>query len=101
MGAPRASIYARGSESSDVYADSDEIDARIEAEQARQVDACIDTLNGLHKSVVEIHAANCYVGRVVFRNPRLKPEATHVIYVEAKKVLYLRLVTCGLILCKN
>ena len=67
LGAPRASIYARGSESSDVYADADEIDARIEAEQARQVDACIDTLSGLHRSAVGIHAANRYVGRVVFR----------------------------------
>jgi hypothetical protein len=31
QGAPIASIYDRGPESSDVYADADEIDARIEA----------------------------------------------------------------------
>ena len=88
LGAPRASIYARGSESSDVYADADEIDARIKAEQARQVDACIDTLNTLHKSVVGIHAANRYAGRTVFRNPRLTAEATHELYLEARGLIF-------------
>jgi hypothetical protein len=88
LGAPKASIYARGSESSDVYVDADEIDVRIEAEQARQVDACIDMLSTLHKSVVGIHAANSYVGSVVFRNPRLTVEATHILYLEAKQILF-------------
>ena len=82
LGAPRSSIYARGSESSDVYADTDDVDARIEAEQARQVDACIDTLSGVHKSVVGIHAANRYAGHAVFRNPRLTAEATHAQCIE-------------------
>ena len=99
LGAPRASIYARGSESSDVYADADEIDARIAAEQARQVDACIDTLSGLHKSAVGIHAANRYAGRVVFRNPRLTPEATHALYLEAKQTLFSLLASRGQITC--
>ena len=97
LGAPRVSIYARGSESSDVYADADEIEARIEAEQARQVDACIDTLSGLHKSVVGIHAANRYAGRAVFRNPRLTLEATHTLYLEAKQFIFLLLVNQGLV----
>ena len=99
LGAPRASIYARGSESSDVYADADDVDARIEAEQARQVDACIDTLSTLHKSAVGIHAANRYVGHVVFRNPRLTPEATHILYLEAKRSIFSMLVSRGMVKC--
>ena len=95
LGAPTASIYARGSESSDVYADADEIDARIEAEQARQVDACIDTLGRLQKSAIGIHAANRYVDRVVFRNPRLTPEAMHALYLEAKQIVFSLLVSRG------
>jgi len=97
LGAPRASIYARASDSSDVYADTDEIDARIGAEQARQVDACIDTLSGLHKSVVGIHAANHYAGNVVIRNPRLTAEETHGLYQQAKKILFVQLVNRGLV----
>ena len=97
LGAPRASIYARGSDSSDVYADADEIDARIEAEQARQVDACIDTLSGSHKSTVGIHAANRYAGSAVFRNPRLAPEESHALYLEAKAILYRILLNKGLV----
>ncbi len=97
LGAPRASIYARGSESSDVYADADDVDARIEAEQARQVDACIDTLSTLHKSAVGIHAANRYVGRAVFRNPRLTAAATHAHYHEAKRFIFLYLFNLGLV----
>ena len=101
LGAPRASIYARGSESSDVYADADEIDARIEAEQARQVDACIDTLSATHKSAVGIHSANRYAGRAVFRNPRLTPEATHALYLEAKQIIMPLLVKQGLVICNT
>lgn len=97
LGSPRTSIYALGLESSDVYADADEVDARIEAEQARQVDACIETLSGIHKSVVGIHAANRYVGRVVFRNPRLTAEATHILYIEAKIKIFKLLVSLGLV----
>ena len=101
LGAPRASIYARGSESSDVYADADDVDARIEAEQARQVDACIDTLSTLHKSAVGINAANRYVGHVVFRNPRLTKETTHVLYLEAMQIVFPLMVNCGLVKLKG
>ena len=97
LGAPRASIYARGSESSDVYADADEIDARIDAEQARQVDACIDTLDTLHKSVIGIHAANRYVGSAVFSNPRLTPETSRMLYLEARQTIFALLVNRGYI----
>lgn len=97
LGAPRTSIYALGLESSDVYADADEVDARIEAEQARQVDVCIDTLTTLHKSAVGIHAANRYVGHAVFRNPRLMPETTHALYLEAKQILLELFTRCSLI----
>lgn len=97
LGAPRASIYARGSESSYVYADADDVDARIEAEQARQVDACIDTLSGIHKSVVGIHAANRYIGRVVFRNPRFTADAAHIAYIEAKCALFRLFLKRGLV----
>lgn len=97
LGAPRASIYAHGSESSDVYADADDVDARIEAEQARQVDACIDTLSTLHKSAVGIHVANRYVGHVVFRNPRLTAEKTHALYLDAKQIIFSLLVNRDMI----
>lgn len=97
LGAPRASIYARASDSSDVFADADEIDERIAAEQARQVDACIDTLSGLHKSVVGIHAANRYAGNIVIRNPRLTAEETHGLYQQAKKIVFAQLVNRGLV----
>ena len=95
LGAPRTSIYARGSESSDVYADADDVDARIKAEQARQVDACIDTLSGQYRSVVGIHAANHYFGSAVFRNPRLTVEETHTLYLEAKQIIFLLLANRG------
>ena len=97
LGAPRASIYARGSESSDVYADADEIDARVEADQATQVDGCIDTLSGAHRSAIGIHAANRYLGRVVFSNPRFSPEAMHALYLEAKPILFRQFVREGLV----
>ena len=97
LGAPRASIYAPGSESSDIYSDADEIDARIEAVQAKQVDACIDTLSGAHRSAIGIHAANRFLGTAVFKNPRFSPEAMHAMYSAAKQILFPLLVNCGLV----
>ena len=97
LGAPRASIYSRGSESSDVYADADEIDARIEAEQAREVDKCMDRLSGAHRSAIGIHAANRFLGWTAFSNPRLSPEASHALYLEAKPILFRQFVREGLV----
>jgi hypothetical protein len=84
LGAPRVSAYARGADSSDVYADSDEIGARIAASEAEAVDACLNELPWQARSAVGLHTARMASDAKVLRNPRMTDEEAHQAYQQAK-----------------
>ncbi|MFY1914825.1 hypothetical protein ACOTB6_24940 [Achromobacter xylosoxidans] len=69
LGAGRVSIYARGMRES-VETDADEIDQRLAAAQAEQVDVCIDSLRWQLRAAIGIHAGNKAAGACVFSNLR-------------------------------
>ncbi|MFY3456952.1 hypothetical protein ACOTJD_09845 [Achromobacter xylosoxidans] len=98
LGAGRVSIYARGV-SEAVDGDADEIDQRLAAAQAEQVDVCIDSLRWQLRAAIGIHAGNKAAGARVFSNPRLTPEQQHAAYQEAKAELMPALRRRGLIRC--
>lgn len=84
LGAPRVSPYGRGVESSDVYSDGDDVDARIAAADAEAVDACLNELTWQARAAVGIHIANRAAGAEVYRNPRMTAEESHQHYQQAK-----------------
>lgn len=96
LGAGRVSIYARGMRES-VETDADEIDQRLAAAQAEQVDVCIDSLRWQLRAAIGIHAGNKAAGACVFSNPRLTAEQQHAAYQEAKAELMPLLRKRGLI----
>ncbi|WP_240806363.1 hypothetical protein [Achromobacter dolens] len=96
LGVGRVSIYARGMRES-VETDADEIDQRLAATQAEQVDVCIDSLRWQLRAAIGIHAGNKAAGACVFSNPRLTPEQQHAAYQEAKAELMPLLRKRGLI----
>ncbi|MFY3333330.1 hypothetical protein ACOTEH_23905 [Achromobacter xylosoxidans] len=95
LGAGRVSIYARGV--SEAVDDADEIDQRLAAAQAEQVDICIDSLRWQLRAAIGIHAGNKAAGARVYSNPRLTPEQQHAAYQEAKAELMPALRRRGLI----
>jgi hypothetical protein len=64
--------------------DSDVVDARIEAEQAKVVDACMDSLTGIQRGVIGVVQSNRDTGNEVFRYPRLNIEQQQAEYLRAK-----------------
>jgi len=84
LGAPRISPYCRGMDSSDVYADADDVDARINAADAEAVEACLNELSWQARSAVGMHLATKAGDAKVWRNPRLTPEEAHAAYQQAK-----------------
>ncbi len=86
LGAGRVSIYARGMRES-VETDADDIDQKLAAAQAEQVEVCIDSLRWQLRAAIGIHAGNKAAGACVFSNPRLTPEQQHAAYQEAKAEL--------------
>lgn len=64
--------------------DDDVVDARIEAEQAKVVDACMDSLSGIQRGVVGVVQANRSAGNDVFRYPRLTRDEQLAEYQRAK-----------------
>lgn len=96
LGAGRVSIYARGV-SEAVDSDADEIDQKLTAARAEQVDVCIDSLRWQLRAAIGIHAGNKEAGARVFSNPRLTPEQQHAAYQEAKAELMPALRKRGLI----
>ena len=97
LGAPRVSVYSRGSESSDVHVDADEIDQRIAAEKAEQIDACLDALPWENRCAVDLHACNKAAGNKLVKNPRMSREQHHVEYQNAKSMLLPMLKKRGMI----
>lgn len=96
LGAGRVSIYARGV-SGGADNDADEIDQKLTAARAEQVDVCIDSLRWQLRAAIGIHAGNKAAGACVFSNPRLTPEQQHAAYQEAKAELMPLLGKRGLI----
>lgn len=96
LGAGRVSIYARGV-SDAVNSDADEIDQKLAAARAEQVDVCIDSLRWQLRAAIGIHAGNKKAGARVFSNPRLTPEQQHAAYQEAKAELMPALRKRGLV----
>ena len=91
LGAPRAAPYARDSQSGDGEGecedDDEATDARLDAETAEQVEACIDSLpDWRHRSAIGLSMANKH-GPKVFRHNRYNIEQAHALYQEAKKIL--------------
>lgn len=84
LGAPRVSPYGRGADSGDVYADGDEIDARLRAADAEAVDACLNELTWQARAAVGLHMAAKAADARVLRNPRMTAEEAHQAYQQAK-----------------
>lgn len=84
LGAPRVSIYARGSQSSDVHDDRDESERRYEQCIAETVSACMDELHWKKRSAITIHCEARHSGASVIRNPRMTIEEHHRQYQAAK-----------------
>ena len=87
LGAPRVSVYGKGSHSADHYVEPEELDDRIDSEKAEQIDACLDNLSWQQRSAVDIHACRKASGISVMRNPRLQAAQVHVEYQAAKESL--------------
>lgn len=96
LGVGRVSVYARGMRES-VETTADEIDLRLAAAQAEQVDVCIDALRWQQRAAIGVHAGNKAAGARVFNNPRLTPQQQHAAYQEAKAELLPALRRCGLV----
>ena len=97
LSGPRVAAFARGAASEYVHETRDDVDARIRAATAEQVDVCIDALRWQLRAAIGIHAANKAAGNEVYRNPRLTPEQQHAAYQEAKAELLRPLAARGLV----
>lgn len=64
--------------------DHDVVDARIEADQAKMVDACMDSLTPIQRGVIGVVQSNRESGAEVFRYPRLSIDQQHAEYQRAK-----------------
>lgn len=84
LGAPRVSPYGRGADSGDVYADGDEIDARLRASDAEAVEACLNELTWQARAAIGLHLAEKASDARVLRNPRMTAEEAHQAYQQAK-----------------
>ena len=98
LGAPTSAIYSRHAQSTDIYTDGDDIDARIDKETANAVEKIMrDTLSFAQYNAIEIHARNRVNKISVFRSGRVKPEEAHAVYIEAKEALCPHLIRGGLV----
>ena len=84
LGMPRIAPYGRNAGTDDTRTEGDEVDSRLNAYTAEQVDLCLDNLTWQMKSAVGIHVANKSAGNAVFKNPRMTVEEQHAAYLEAK-----------------
>ena len=83
-------------ETSDLYADQDEIDRRIDCMKADDVGGCIASLPGVYRSIIGNHAAN-KAGPSVYIYPRMTKEEQHAEYLVAKSMLLPMMVFRGLV----
>jgi len=87
LGYSRVSPGFKDADTSDVYDDADDQDAKINRYIAEQVDVCLSTLPVEQRAAVGIHTANAAAGNAVYRNPRMSSEQQHVAYQAAKATL--------------
>lgn len=87
LGHSRVAPSCRNAERTDVYADGDDVDARINTYKGEQVDVHINTLGVQHRSAIGIHTANTAAGNQIYRNPRMTREEVQAKYLEAKELL--------------
>jgi len=89
LGYSRVSPGFKNADTSDVYDDADDQDAKINRYIAEQVDVCLSTLPVEQRAAVGIHTKNKDTGNAVWRNPRcpMTPEQQHVAYQAAKATL--------------
>lgn len=96
LDAPPACPFTREAKSDDTYTDGDEIDSRIAAEQAEQMEAEIDLLPFMHRAALGVTVGNKVLGNTIFKNPRISREEQHQMYQEAKEQLLMPFVRRGL-----
>ena len=101
LGGPRVSAYCRGARAGDVHSDTDEVDARLAAVKAEQVDVCLNELSWQHRAAVGIHTANREARQQVYRNPRMNGQQQHEAYQQAKLALLPKLRRRGLIVASG
>jgi hypothetical protein len=87
LGVPRIAPYGRNAGTDDTRTEGDEVDARLNAVTAEQVDLCLDGLTWQMRAAVGIHIGNKHAGNAVFRNPRMTVEEQHAAYLQAKIAL--------------
>lgn len=97
LSGPRMSAFAREAASDYVHESREDMDARLEAMTAEQVDVCIDALRWQLRSAIGIHAANKAAGNQVYENPRMTRDQQHAAYQEAKAELLRPLIARGLV----
>lgn len=97
LGAPRISVYGKGSGSADHYVEAEEVDARIDADKAEQVEVCIDQLPWQQRSAIDLHASKKASRLSVMRNPRIPAAEIHTLYQCAKVSLLPMLKKRGMI----
>lgn len=88
LGAPRVSIYARGSQSNEVHDDRDESERRYEQCIAETISACMDELPWQQRSAITIHCEAKQSGASVIRNPRMTIEDHHRQYQAGKAAIF-------------
>ncbi|AHG63171.1 hypothetical protein [Advenella mimigardefordensis] len=96
LDAPKACPFTREAKPDDTYIDGDEIDARIAANQAEQMEAEIDLLPFMHRAALSVTVGNKVLGNTIFKNPRISREEQHRMYQEAKEQLLMPFVRRGL-----
>lgn len=87
LGHSRVSPGFKHADSSDVYDDADDQDAKVNRYIAEQVDVCLSTLPVEQRAAVGIHTANRAAGNAIYRNPRMSSEQQHIAYQAAKDTL--------------
>lgn len=89
---PAASVYAKDYRTSETKRHgndaSDDADEKLNTIIAESVEACLDSLQALQRSAVEMHCAAKHSGCSVIRNPRMTLEQHHQQYQAAKRELW-------------
>lgn len=87
LGYSRVSPGFQSADTSEIYDDHDDREAKLNRYVGEQVDVCMGTLPVDLKAAVGLHTANCAAGNSVFRSPRWTREEHHQKYQQAKLML--------------
>ncbi|WCM21377.1 hypothetical protein NDK50_07995 [Paraburkholderia bryophila] len=102
LGAPRCAPTFRDYQSGNVWLNVQEqaevADAKLWKRTSETIEACVDALpKWEHRAAIQTSLRNKAAGYSVFSNPRLSPEESHRLYIEAKGLLLPKFVARGLI----